>query len=444
MDEKIFRAYDIRGTYPDQVNEDVAYKIASAYAEKIKPETVVVGRDLREASDKMFAAVVKALTDRGVNVQDAGQMTNPMIGFAVFNYGLGGGIILSASHNPVGYGGMKMMREDAVTIAGNDEQLKKFSLDGVGAYDGPKGTVKKVDIFDDYVAFVRSMIDEKKLASKKILLDTTHGSVGLIIDKILKDLPVRADFIHKQPDFKFGGLCEPNPLNPEIQKEALQKAASGDYDFTLMWDGDGDRVFFLDEKGKFINAPYITAALVETVVGKHGQRPVVCDPRIIWPLQNACQKVGVEMVTSKSGYRFMKETMGRVGASFGAEMTAHYFFEETHFMDNGIIPFLLIWELLSKSGKKISELVAPFQKDHFMIDEIKFKIEDPSEIISELKTKYADAKQDDLDGLTIEYPDWRMNFRASNTEPAAKLNLEAKNEKLLKEKTEELKKIIEK
>lgn len=442
IDKKIFRAYDVRGTYPDQMNEDVAYKIACAYCEVVKPKRVVVGRDLREASEKMFESVVRALSDRGVSVIDAGKMTNPMIGFAVFNYGYDGGIILSASHNPIGYGGMKMTKKNAVTVPGNDESLIKYATTGVDDYSGPKGKIEKADIKDDYVKFVRSLIDVKSLKRKKILFDATYGSVGLILDDVLEGLPVERVNLHTKPDKTFGGLSEPNPLNIEIQKEALQLAGKEKPDFSVMWDGDGDRVFFLDENGEFVNAPYITAALVEVVSKEHPGKSVVCDERIVWPMMQAGQKSGVEVIMSISGYRFMKDTMMKNGSSFGAETTAHYFFEETKYMDNGIIPFLMIWELLSKTGKSLSELVAPYKKNHAMIDEIKFKIEDPAQIIAKMKDTFVDARIGERDGLTVEYPDWRFNFRSSNTEPAAKLNLEAKDKEILDKKLKVVEKII--
>lgn len=443
MDKKIFRAYDVRGTYPDQMDSEAAYKIALAYCELIKPKKVIVGRDLREASAQMYDKVVEALSERGVEVADAGEMTNPMIGYGVFNYGYDGGVILSASHNPIGYGGMKMTRADAVTVPGDDPQLIAFATEGVGKYDGPKGEIKKVDISDDYVKFVRSSIDISNLKPKKILFDPAYGSINLILDNVLEGLPVERVNLHTKPDKLFGGLSEPNPYNIEIQKEAVELARQEKPDFTVMWDGDGDRVFFLDENGEFINAPYITAALVEAVADKYPGASVVCDERVIWPMERATEKTGMKQIMSKSGYRFMKETMSKNNSVFGAETTAHYFFVETKYMDNGIIPFLMLWELLSKTGKTLSELVAPYKENHYMIDEIKFRVEDPSEATQLLKDKYSDAKQNEMDGLTVEYPDWRFNFRPSNTEPVAKLNLEAKSEKLLGEKTEEVKGIIE-
>ncbi|PIT97435.1 hypothetical protein COT77_01415 [Candidatus Berkelbacteria bacterium CG10_big_fil_rev_8_21_14_0_10_41_12] len=442
IDEKIFKAYDIRGTYPDQVNEEIAARITCAYVEKLKPKTVVIGRDLREASEKMFESVVKSLVGRGINVKDAGEMTNPMMGFAVFSYGYDGGIILSASHNPIGYGGMKMFTKNAVTIPGNDEEIKKFTLEGCPKYEGPQGEIEKIDIFGDYIKFVRETIDLSKLVKQKILFDPCYGSVGLILDKLLQNLPVERIDLHTKPDKTFGGLSEPNPLNPEIYKEALGLAKNKKPDFGVLWDGDGDRIFFIDENGKFINAPYITAVLVEAVSKKHPNAAVVSDVRIRWPIERACEKSGMKYNEAKSGYRFIKEGMMEKDGAFGAEMTAHYFFKETKYMDNGLIPLLMIWELISATGKKLSELVAPYQKDHFMMDEVKFTIENPGPIIVKLKKEYSDYQINELDGLTIESPEFRFNFRASNTEPAAKLNMEAKSSEILEQEKSKLLSII--
>ena len=442
IDSKIFRAYDVRGTYPDQLNEEIAAKVACAYAEKLKPKTVVVGRDLREASEKMFDAVVKTLIQRGINVKDVGRITNPMMGFAVFNYGFDGGIILSASHNPIGYGGMKMFKKNAVTIPGNDEEIKKLATEGCPPYQGPEGEVEKIDIFDDYIKFVRGTIDLSKLTRQKILFDPCYGSVGLVLDKLLQGLPVERVDLHTNPDKNFGGLSEPNPLNPEIHKEALDQAKKERPDFGVLWDGDGDRIFFIDENGKFINAPYITAVLVEAVSKKHPNSAVISDVRIRWPIELACKNSGMHYIESKSGYRFIKEKMMENNGVFGAEMTAHYFFKETENMDNGLIPFFMIWELLSKTGKKLSELVAPYQKDHFMMDEVKFEIENPEPVILKLRNEYSDCQINELDGLTVESPEFRFNFRASNTEPVAKLNMEAKSREILEREKEKLIEII--
>ena len=431
IDQSIFRAYDVRGTYPDQLNEEVARKVALAYAEKLKPETVVVGRDLREASEKMEGAVKEALISRGVKVYDAGEMTNPMMGFAVFNYNYDGGIILSASHNPIGYGGLKMFTKNAVSVPGEDAEIKNYSLNGVSNYSGEIGSIDKIDIADDYINFLRSVIDISGLKKKKILFDPMFGSVNLILDKILTDLPVEEIKIHDRADKLFGGLFEPNPYNYQMQKDALEAVKKHKPDFGVMWDGDGDRVFFIDENADFIEAPYVTAILCEYILTQKPKSKIVCDTRIIWPIEEAVKKSGGTLVESRSGYRFLKEKMTEVDAPFAAETTAHYFFQEMKNMDNGIIPFLMVWKLISDSGKTLSQLIAPYKKDHFMMEEIKKEVSDIDEVIEQVKNQYNGYESHNLDGLSIISDQFRFNLRSSNTEPVIKLNMEAKSKEIL-------------
>lgn len=431
IDQSIFRAYDVRGTYPDQLNEDVAEKVALAYVEKLKPKTVVVGRDLREASEKMENGVKEALVSRGIKVYDAGKMTNPMMGFAVFNYGYDGGIILSASHNPIGYGGLKMFTKNAVSVPGEDAEIKSFSLNGVSDYHGNPGSIEKIDITDDYVKFLRSVVDISGLENKKIVFDPMYGSVNLILDKILIDLPVEAIKIHDRADKLFGGLKEPNPYNYQMQKESLEAVKKHKPDFGIMWDGDGDRVFFIDENANFIEAPYITAILCEYILNQKPKSKIVCDTRIIWPIAKAVETNGGSLIETRSGYRFLKEKMTEVGAPFAAETTAHYFFEEMKNMDNGIIPFLMVWKLLSDSGKTLSQLIAPYKKDHFMMEEIKKEVSDIDEVLARVKKQYQGYESHNLDGLSIISDQFRFNLRSSNTEPVIKLNMEAKSREIL-------------
>lgn len=431
IDEAIFRAYDVRGTYPDQLNEEVASRVALAFAEKVKPKTVVVGRDLREASEKMENAVKEALISRGIKVFEAGAMTNPMMGFAVFNYGYDGGIILSASHNPIGYGGLKMFEKDAVSIPGEDKEIKKYSLVGVPNYIGKKGSVEKIDIACDYIELIKSTIDTSRLSQKKILFDPMYGSVNLIIDKVLKGLPIERVNLHTKPDKLFGGLSEPNPLNPKIMREALELAKKEKPDFGVMWDGDGDRVFFIDERGDFIDAPYITAVLAEHILKIKPGSKIVGDTRIIWPIEKSVTQNGGKFVESKSGYRFLKEKMSEVGAPFAAEMTAHYFFEEMRNMDNGIIPFLMIWSLLSEKKCTLSELVAPYKEGHFMMEEVKKEVDNVEKVLGSVKKAYKDYCSHTMDGLSILSDQFRFNIRSSNTEPVIKLNMEARSREVL-------------
>lgn len=436
IDQKIFKAYDVRGLYPDQLNEEIAYRIAVSYAKKLKPNTVIVGKDVRTASDEIYEKLIEGLVDQGVNVKVAGRMTNPMIGFATWYYDYDGGIIASASHNPVGYGGIKMMRKGAVSIAGEDTELKAGVLGGDIAKSEQEGSVDEVDIKADYIKFLKNFVEIEKLTKIKVFLDPLYGSVGIVIKDLLRDFPIEPIYNNADPDSGFGGLVEPNPLNSEVRKCSIEAFKASGAEFGVIWDGDGDRCFFLDEEGNFIDAPYITALLAEHILRKNPGAKVVGDPRIVWPIEKATKDNGGEFVPAKSGYRFIKEKMAEVEAAFGAEMTAHYFFKEDKNCDNGIIPFLILLGIVCESGKKLSQLVAPYKEGHVLIEEVKLTIEDPSDLIAKIKDEYKEFKQNELDGLTVESDEFRFNLRASNTEPVAKLNMEAKSQGVIeKEKT---------
>ncbi|MCX6810749.1 MAG: phosphomannomutase/phosphoglucomutase [Candidatus Berkelbacteria bacterium] len=440
IDQTIFKAYDVRGIYPEQINGEIAYKIAVAYANKIQPKTVIIGKDIRVASDDICENIVRGLVDSGVSVKAAGRMTNPMIGFGTWFYDFDGGIIASASHNPIGYGGIKTMKKDAVTIPGED--LKDPVVNNQLKISEQKGSVEEINIADDYEKFLLTQIDRKKIKKLKVFIDPLFGSVGLIIKDIVSKLNIEPVYYQSDPDANFGGLSEPNPLNPEIREKSLVEFKKSGADFGVMWDGDGDRCFFIDELGNFIDAPYITAVLSEYILQKNSGAKIVSDPRILWPISKVVKENGGELVISKSGYRFIKEKMVEVDAVFGAEMTAHYFFKENHNSDNGIIPFLLLLEILSQSDKKLSQLVVPYKEGHFMIDEIKVKVDNFASLADKIKLEYSGYTLNEIDGLTIEADNFRFNIRGSNTEPVVKLNMEAKSKEILDSEKDKLLNIL--
>ncbi len=442
INEKIFKAYDVRGIYPDQLNGEIAYKIAVSYAKKIKPKQVIVGKDMRQASDEIYDQIVEGLIDQGVDVFLAGRMTNPMIGFATWFYAYDGGIIASASHNPVGYGGIKMMSKGAVSIPGEDTELKSGVIEGNFDSLGDKGSATEVNINKDYIKFLLKFVNISKLKKTKIFFDPLYGSVGLIIKDLLNELPVEPVYNNADPDQNFGGLSEPNPLNSQVRGGSVEKFKKSGAEFGVIWDGDGDRCFFLDEAGNFIDAPYITALLCEQLSKKYPKLKVVGDARIIWPIEKAVTENDGQFFSTKAGYRFLKEKMLKEGAEFGAEMTAHYFFKENHYCDNGIIPFLLVWQIISESGQKLSQLLSKYQAGHALSEEIKFQVEDPAEMIKTVKENYREFSQNELDGLTVESPEFRFNLRGSNTEPVVKLNMEAKSQEILKREKEKLLSIV--
>jgi len=442
IDQAIFRAYDIRGTYPDQIDEKIAYRIGRAYVKFTGAKNIVVGRDLREASANMMNELIRGLIDEGADITSVGEIANDMLAFAVTNYNFDGGLILSASHNPIGYGGVKMIKPGAMTIPGDDQKLVKFVNDIPYEKTDVVYNVPVKSIFDDYINFVYSFVNHGNLKEKKILFDPLYGSVNLILKKALETTPADATFIHDYPDIKFGGLSEPNPLNQEVNKFAVKLAKKSDIDFGVIWDGDGDRAFFLDENGDFIPAPYITAVIIENILKKNPGAKIVSDPRILWPIKMAVEKNGGKLIESKSGYRFIKEKMTEKNAIFGAEMTAHYFFQNNHNSDNGFIPFLMVWEILSESDKELSQLIAPYKKDHYLIEEMKINVQNLSQTILKFKKIYCQYRQSEIDGLTIESKEFRFNIRGSNTEPVVKFNMEAKSLEILEREKKKLLKLL--
>lgn len=442
MNKNIFRTYDIRGLFPDDIDENAAYKIAVAYALKTKAKNVALGKDLRSASDSIYNGLEKGLVDCGANVKKLGTITNPMLGFAVWNYNLDGGIIASASHDKVGYAGIKMMSRDAISIPGDDPDIKNSVLQDDLAISSAKGSSEDLNIKEDYLKFLFSQIDIKAIKPLKVFIDPFFGSIGLIIKDIAQKLPIEPIYFQVEPTTDFGNVDEPDPLTPNIRKKSLEEFKKSGADFGVMWDGDGDRCFFIDENGEFINAPYITALISKHILEKNPGAKIVGDMRIVWPIEKAVSENGGEFIQSEAGYRFIKEKMAENDAEFGAEMSGHYFFKTNHNCDNGIIPLLIISEILSKSDKKLSQLVAPYKQGHLMIDEIEITGKDFKEILEKLKSQFKDFDTDETDGLTVKNDDFRFNIRPSHTEPDIKLNIEAKSQEKLDEIKEKVLSII--
>lgn len=439
INENIFKAYDIRGLYPEELDEKTAYLLGKAYAEFVKPKKVVVGRDIREASKKLEEELVRGLTEQGVDVYRIGQITTDMLFFATGFYKFDGGIVASASHNPPGYAGFKVVREEAIPVTGNSGlmEIKKLVLRNNFEPNKEKGKVFEKEIFEDYKKFVLSFVSLKNLEPKKAVFNTLNGAMAPVISEILRALPIEITWLDKEvdPDLKKG---EPNPLLAERRRETIKKIKESDVDFGVSWDGDGDRCFFFDENGDFIPAPFITSLLIDYLAESNPNLKAIADVRVVLPIKFTAEKNKINLLLSISGRTNLQEKLREKDAYMAAEMTAHYFFKDNYYSDNGIIPLLMVWEYLSKTGKKISELVKPLKEKFFMIDEIKMGVKNSEEVFEKLKQKFSDGEQSFEDGLTVEYPNWRFNIRLSNTEPVAKLNLEALSKELLEEKQKEV------
>lgn len=445
MNSNIFHAYDIRGVYPTDVNEEAFYQIALAYADKFKPKTVAVGMDARLSSPSLKESVIKGLINSGVDVMDIGEVTTDMIYFAVGHYGFSGGIIISASHNPAQYNGLKLVREKATAIS-SDTGL--FDLRDAIVQNKIKepvnqkpGTIKKMDILDDYVKHVLSFIDKSSIKPFRFVANGNFGYVGRNVKRIASELGLTMIPLNFEPDGSFPKGA-PDPLLPDNRRETEELIRNSNVDFGAAWDADADRVMFFDENGNFISGAYTGALLAQILLKKHGKGIIIGDPRTTWPLLKAVKQMGGEVVISKCGHTFMKDKMRSLNALFASEMSAHYYFRDNFYADNGIIPFLLVMEHLSCEGKKLSEVIAPYMEGHHMSGEINYRVKDVKPIIEKIEERFKEGKTDTIDGYSVEMPDWRFNIRPSNTEPLLRLNIEAKSDALVQQIKNEVEKII--
>jgi phosphomannomutase len=443
----IFRAYDIRGVYPNDLDEEAYYRIAKAYTYLFHPKTVVVGRDARVTSAQLAESLISGFVDAGVDVIDIGGITTDMLYFAVGHYDYSGGIVVSASHNPKEYNGAKMVREKAAAIssdtglfdirdalkAGKDKEVKSDK----------KGTVKEKDVLDDYLKHVLSFIDTSVIKPFSFVGNANFGYVCFPASALVKTLGLNLIPLNLVPDGTFP-KGPPDPMLPENRIETERLTKSSGASFGVAWDADADRCMFVDETGKFISGAYTTALLADILLTKFGNdNAIIFDPRVIWPALKVCEQHGARAIISKGGHAFMKERMRKENAIFAGEMSGHYYFRENFFADNGVIPFLLVMEHLSKTGKPFSEVMRPFMEGHFMSGELNYRVKDIQKVIADVKQKFAaSGKEDFTDGYSLESTDWRFNIRPSNTEPLLRLNIEARQPGLVEKIKAEIETII--
>lgn len=446
MNYDIFHAYDIRGIYPTEVNEETFYKIALAYVTVFKPRNVAVGMDARLSSPSLKKKVIEALLDSGVDVLDIGELTTDMIYFAVGKYGYSGGIIVSASHNPREYNGLKMVREKAAAISSDTglfeirDALKNGKIEKP---TGKRGSLEKKDILEDYVEHVLNFIDKSSIKPFHFVGNGNFGFVKKPLEKIVDALGLTMIPLNLEPDGSFP-KGSPDPLLPENRIETENLIKESGVDFGVAWDADADRVMFFDETGQFIQGAYITALLSKIMLAKHGrQNKIIFDPRVIWPIEKAVTETGGIPLVSKSGHTFMKDRMRSEDALFAGELSGHYYFRDNFFADNGIIPFLLVMEYLSATKKKFSEIMNTFIEGHYMSGEFNYSVGNIKEILEKVRQKYKQyGKEDFIDGYSLESEEWRFNIRPSNTQPLLRLNVEAKSEDLVEKIKEEIVQLI--
>jgi len=437
-----FKAYDVRGRVPDQINEDIAYRIGRAYAEVVNPGSVVVGHDIRLTSEALKMATANGLRDGGVDVYDIGLCGTEEIYFATFHSKVGGGIAVTASHNPKDYNGMKFVREGSKPISGDSGlfDIQKVAEENKFAPAEKRGNFQALDTADAYIQHLLSYVDVKNLKPLKIVVNAGNGGAGLVIDRLEKLLPFQFIKVHHEPNGNFPHGV-PNPLLEENRAPTIDAVRAHKADLGIAWDGDFDRCFFFDENGEFIEGYYIVGMLAEAFLRKHGDERIVHDPRLTWNTIDIVQNLGGTAVQSKTGHAFIKERMRKENAVYGGEMSAHHYFRDFAYCDSGMIPWLLVTQLISASGKSLSQLMQERMAAYPCSGEINRTVKDVKTVLAAIENKYASTAKaiDRTDGLSMVMGEWRFNVRGSNTEPVLRVNVESRGDiPLMQAKTAEL------
>jgi len=437
-----FKAYDIRGEYPVEVNEEIAYRIGRTFVELFKAKKVAVGHDIRLSGPSLQEALVRGLTEMGCDVVDIGQCGTEMIYFATAHLKLDGGIMITASHNPKQYNGMKLVRRESRPIS-SDTGLKDIEENVITGnfppLDGPKGSVESVNIVPDYIKHLLTYVDPTALKPLKIVVNAGNGAAGPILDELEKHLPFEFIKINNEPDGNFPNGV-PNPILEENREATAKVVRENKADVGIAWDGDFDRCFMFDEKGSFIEGYFMVGFLAKAFLQKTAGAKIIYDPRLVWNTIELVEEAGGTPVMCKSGHAFIKDRMRNEDAVYGGEMSAHHYFKDFSFCDSGMIPWLLVLELVSRAGKPLSSLMQERMERFPISGEINSTVKDAPAVMKLIEEKYtAGGNVTKVDGLSIEYPQWRFNLRLSNTEPVIRLNVETRgDQELLKEKTDEL------
>ncbi len=441
LDAKVFKAYDVRGIYPSELDEEGAYAIGRAYVEHFEPRRIAVGRDMRASAPAMARATIEGAADAGADVVDIGLVGTEMLYFAVGELGLDGGIMVTASHNPKEYTGLKIVRRGALPVGG-DSGLAEIRDRAMAGFDTSRsqrrGQVSEHDVWPGYVDRVLSFIDESAVRPLRVVIDAANGMAGVMLPPVLERLPVDARPYFFEPDGSFPNH-EPNPLLPENREFIVRKVREDEADLGVAFDGDADRCFFVDETGEFVPGDFVTALLAESILEKEPGAKVIYDVRASWAVPETIERAGGVPLMNRVGHAFIKHRMREEGAVFAGEVSGHYYFRDFYQADSGVIPFLLMLELISRRGKPLSEILRPYRERYFLTGELNTPVADVALKLHELKERFADAgRVSHLDGISIEAEDWHMNVRPSNTEPLLRLNLEARSGELMERKRDEV------
>jgi phosphomannomutase len=435
-----FKAYDVRGIVPTELDPELAYEIGRAIAEEIRPKTVCIGHDIRLSGPELSGALARGLLESGVDVVDLGMVGTEMVYFATAHYAYDGGVMITASHNPPEYNGMKMVRSESRPISGDtglfeiERRAAQKDFSGTGC-----GTEEGKDVYEDFVQHLLDIVPPSDLKPLKVLCDPGNGAAGIALDKLLPHLPLQVTRRLFEPDGTFPNGV-PNPILETQRAGTEDEMRRGDFDFGVAWDGDYDRCFFFDEHGNFIEGYYIVGLLAHAILDRNPGATIIYDPRLVWNTEDIVTKFGGRAVICKSGHAFIKEKMRAEDAIYGGEMSAHHYFKQHWYCDSGMIPFLLVARLVSQTGRSLGDLVGEMISNYPCSGEINSKVPDVKTVIDEVERRYSPGGiVEHIDGLSIAYPEWRFNLRGSNTEPVIRLNVESRGDvRLMEEKTQEL------
>jgi phosphomannomutase len=439
LDPKVFKAYDVRGIYPDELDEAGAEAIGRAYVEQFEPRRMAVGRDMRLSSQAMQSALMRGAASAGADVLDLGLVGTEMVYFAVGSLGLDGGAMVTASHNPKEYTGTKLVRRGALPVGGESGLLEV--RDRALADETPtgrQGTIEEYDIWPEYVDRVLSFVDVAAIKPLKVVIDAANGMAGTILPPVLERLPIEPVSCYFEPDGSFPNH-EPNPLLPENREFIVRKTLAEGADLGVAFDGDADRCFFVDDTGEFVPGDFVTALFAESVLAKEPGAKIIYDVRASRAVPDTIEHTGGVALVNRVGHAFIKARMRKEDATFAGEVSGHYYFRDFSQADTGVVPFLLMLELISKRGARLSEILAPLRSRHFITGEINTPVADVALKLQELKERYGgEGRVSHRDGISIDLDDWHFNVRPSNTEPLLRLNLEATSQELMERKRDEV------
>jgi phosphomannomutase len=440
----VFKAYDVRGIYPSEIDEDGAYAVGRAYVEHFEPRRVAVGRDMRTSSPAMAAAVIRGAVEGGADVVDIGMIGTEMLYFAVGALGLDGGIAVTASHNPKEYTGMKIVRRGALPVGGDSGLPEVRARAERGFLEGqrPLGATHEEDIRPGWVEKVMSFVDPEAVRPLRVVIDAANGMAGAMLPPVLDRVPVDAVRCHFEPDGTFPNH-EPNPLLPENRAFIVEKVRTERADLGVAFDGDADRCFFVDDTGEFVPGDFVTALLAEAMLEREPGATIIYDVRASWAVRDVVEAAGGRALANRVGHAFIKHRMRQENAAFAGEVSGHYYFRDYFQADSGVVPMLLVLELVSRRGKRLSEILAPFRERYFLTGELNATVDDVALKLQELKERFGpEGDVSHLDGISVTAADWHMNVRPSNTEPLLRLNLEARTQELMERKRDEVLDVI--